>query len=58
MPAKPAKPGRKALDRARRKISRTIAMTGAEWSRLDAMRGKTARGVVIAAKLNLTEPKP
>ena len=55
MPAKPAKPGRKALDRARRKISRTIAMTGDQWRQLDAMRGKTARGVVIAAKLNLNQ---
>ncbi len=53
---KPAnKPGRKAIDRAKRKISRTIAMTGAEWSRLDAIRGTTARGVVIARKLKLNQ---
>jgi hypothetical protein len=53
MTKKPAKPGRKAIDRARKKISRTIAMRPAEWAELDAMRGKAARGVIIARKLNL-----
>jgi hypothetical protein len=55
---KPAKPGRKAIDRARKKISRTIAMRPAEWAELDAMRGKAARGVIIARQMNLNQPKP
>lgn len=53
---KPAKTGRKAIDRARKKISRTIAMRPAEWAELDAMRGKKARGVFVAEQLN--QPKP
>ena len=56
MTKKPAKPGRKAIDRARKKISRTIAMRPAEWAQLDKARGKKARGVFVAEQL--TKPKP
>lgn len=56
MTKKPTKPNKVHKDRARRKISRTIALTGAEWDKLDAMRGKLARGVVIAHKLKLNQP--
>lgn len=55
MTKKPAKPGRKALDRQRKKISRSIAMTPAEWDKLDKLRGRVARGKIIAQKLNLTK---
>ncbi len=55
-PAKPAKTGRKAIDRARKKISRTIAMRPAEWAELDKARGNKARGVFVAEQLN--QPKP
>ena len=55
MMKKPAKLGRKSIDRARKKISRSIAMRPDQWEQLDKARGKQARGAFIAEKLN--QPK-
>jgi hypothetical protein len=51
-----AKPGRKSIDRARKKISRSIAMRPDQWDQLDKARGKQARGAFIAEKLNQNKP--
>lgn len=54
MPAKPAKKRQyKRRDPSTLKVSKTVAMYEWQWERFDSLRGRTARGKFLAAKLKL-----
>ena len=53
----PRKRGAKKLPPNLKKVGGSIALTPAQWRKLDKLRGKTPRGTYIAENL-LNKPKP
>ena len=53
----PRKRGAKKLPLRLKKVGGSIALTPAQWRKLDKLRGKTPRGTFIAEQI-LNKPKP
>ena len=53
----PKKRGAKKLPPGQKKLGGSIALTPAQWRKLDRLRGKTPRGTFIADQI-LNQPKP
>ena len=53
----PRKRGAKKLPPGQKKLGGSIALTPAQWRKLDRLRGKTPRGTFIAEQI-LNKPKP